>query len=136
MTTTDQLLAESLAGEHYNCEDCWYSCPLSVDGCCNDAESKECNCGYEERVTAIVLAFATVRQAAQQEERERWNEIFELLTTEKVNGYQVNLLLAGAAQCLKENGGHQNLYAVNVLIAAREKALTPGGSKEASDADV
>ena len=29
---------------HYNCEDSWYSCPLSEDGCYNDAAGNECNC--------------------------------------------------------------------------------------------
>lgn len=33
---------------HYACEDCWYSCPLSADGCCDDAyASDECNCGLD-----------------------------------------------------------------------------------------
>lgn len=32
--------------EHYNCEeDTWYGCPLSRDGCSNDAIPQECNCG-------------------------------------------------------------------------------------------
>ena len=34
--------------EHYSCEDCWYSCPKSVDGCCNEGEGTECNCGAEK----------------------------------------------------------------------------------------
>jgi hypothetical protein len=29
---------------HYTCEDPWYSCPLSEDGCANDAAGDECNC--------------------------------------------------------------------------------------------
>lgn len=32
---------------HYYCEDCWYSCPKAEDGCCNDAEGDECNCGAD-----------------------------------------------------------------------------------------
>lgn len=41
---------------HYICEDCWYSCPKSEDGCYNDAEGTECNCGAEshnERVNTL-----------------------------------------------------------------------------------
>lgn len=29
---------------HASCEDPWYSCPLSVDGCADDREI-DCNCG-------------------------------------------------------------------------------------------
>jgi hypothetical protein len=34
---------------HYYCEDCWYSCPLAEDGCCDDLVNKDkCNCGADE----------------------------------------------------------------------------------------
>jgi hypothetical protein len=34
--------------EHYNCEeDTWYGCPMSRDGCANDAIPKICNCGAD-----------------------------------------------------------------------------------------
>ncbi len=32
---------------HYYCEDCWYSCPKAMDGCCNEAAGDECNCGAD-----------------------------------------------------------------------------------------
>ena len=32
---------------HYYCEDCWYSCPKSEDGCCDDRQGDECNCGAD-----------------------------------------------------------------------------------------
>ncbi len=33
---------------HYECEDCWYSCPKSESGCCNDYMDKnKCACGAE-----------------------------------------------------------------------------------------
>lgn len=34
--------------EHTHCDDCWYSCPKSDGGCCNDAEGDDCNCGADE----------------------------------------------------------------------------------------
>jgi len=40
-----------LAGGHYTCEDCWYSCPLAEDSCSPDGNA--CNCGLEERMAAI-----------------------------------------------------------------------------------
>jgi len=33
---------------HDYCEDSWYSCPKAEDGCGNDAEGDECNCGAEQ----------------------------------------------------------------------------------------
>jgi hypothetical protein len=47
--------AESLAGPHYYCEDCWYSCPLAEDGCCDASKPKDrCDCGRDRRVAAIL----------------------------------------------------------------------------------
>lgn len=48
--TDDELLALCRSQEyHYDCEDCWYSCPRSGN-CCNDTAGDECNCGYDRRV--------------------------------------------------------------------------------------
>jgi hypothetical protein len=34
---------------HYNCEDTWYGCPKSEEGCANDAyKPDECNCGADD----------------------------------------------------------------------------------------
>ena len=30
---------------HRYCEDTWYACPKHEDGCANEAEGAECNCG-------------------------------------------------------------------------------------------
>lgn len=32
---------------HYECEDPWYSCPKSQDGCANDRAGADCNCGAD-----------------------------------------------------------------------------------------
>ena len=34
--------------QHYYCEDTWYSCPKHEEGCANDAEGKDCNCGADK----------------------------------------------------------------------------------------
>jgi hypothetical protein len=39
--------------QHYSCEDPWYSCPKSPDGCANDSEGDECNCGADKHNDAI-----------------------------------------------------------------------------------
>jgi hypothetical protein len=38
---------------HNYCEDCWYSCPKHEDGCCNEAEGEDCNCGADEHNAII-----------------------------------------------------------------------------------
>lgn len=39
-------LANLARRTHYNCEDNWYACPLSEDGCSNPMYAKDaCNCG-------------------------------------------------------------------------------------------
>lgn len=38
---------ERLRLTHYICEDCWYSCPKSTEGCCDDNQGSECNCGAD-----------------------------------------------------------------------------------------
>ena len=48
--------AEALAGSHYYCEDCWYSCPLAEDGCCDESKPKVCDCGRDARVARILEA--------------------------------------------------------------------------------
>ena len=40
------LLPELERG-HYYCDDCWYSCPKAVDGCCDERQGDECNCGAD-----------------------------------------------------------------------------------------
>jgi hypothetical protein len=48
-------LAEALRAAkipHHHCEDCWYSCPMSEEGCCDEREIG-CNCGAEKHNAAI-----------------------------------------------------------------------------------
>ena len=51
--------------QHYACEDCWYSCPKSPEGCCNDAEGDECTCGADKHNAAIDAAIAAARKVAE-----------------------------------------------------------------------
>ena len=41
---------------HEACEDCFYSCPKSEEGCCNDLAGDECNCGCEEKARRVLAA--------------------------------------------------------------------------------
>ena len=49
---------ESLKASHYDCKDCWYSCPLAEDRSWDDRKPKgECDCGAEDqhkRVDALI----------------------------------------------------------------------------------
>jgi hypothetical protein len=64
-TPAARAAAEKIAGPHYECEDCWYSCPLSSGGCCNENEAKDiCTCGRDARVEAILAHDAQTRRVA------------------------------------------------------------------------
>ena len=50
------LLPELEQG-HYYCDDCWYSCPKAVDGCCDESQGDECNCvadKYNQLLSEII----------------------------------------------------------------------------------
>ncbi len=46
-------MLDELRLPHSTCDDCWYSCPKSEDGCCNDDVGTECNCGADEHNSII-----------------------------------------------------------------------------------
>jgi hypothetical protein len=54
---------------HYYCEDTWYSCPKHDDGCANEAEGDECNCGADETNKTIDAAIIALRTAIEQGEK-------------------------------------------------------------------
>jgi hypothetical protein len=41
-------LLPKLERGHYYCDDCWYSCPKAVDGCCDERQGDECDCGADD----------------------------------------------------------------------------------------
>ena len=48
--------------KHIECEDCWYSCPKSEGGCCNEAEPDICNCGADKANKNIDQALAQIQR--------------------------------------------------------------------------
>lgn len=43
------LELEKLRRRHTYCEgDCWYLCPKCSEGCCDDSQGDDCNCGADE----------------------------------------------------------------------------------------
>jgi hypothetical protein len=58
------LKLKSLAmRSHYSCEDRWYSCPKSADGCSNDDEGDECNCGADKHNAEVDALFQEMLSA-------------------------------------------------------------------------
>ncbi len=47
-------ILKELRLSHTECEDSWFSCPLSTDGCCDDRQPEGvCNCGADARNSII-----------------------------------------------------------------------------------
>ena len=51
---------------HHYCEDTWYSCPKHEDGCANDAEGDECNCGADKANAEIDATITAIKEALAQ----------------------------------------------------------------------
>ena len=49
---------------HYICDDCWYSCPKSPEGCC-DPQATGCTCGADEANAEIDAALSVQLPADQ-----------------------------------------------------------------------
>jgi len=52
---------------HYECEDSWYSCPKSPEGCANNRKGPVCTCGAEGRLQQAVEVLEEVRRDALEE---------------------------------------------------------------------
>ena len=64
---------------HLYCEDKWYSCPKHEDGCANEFEGDECNCGADEINAefdkAITALEETLKEHAMRETQRLGQEI-------------------------------------------------------------
>ena len=61
---------ESNRRTHHYCEDTWYSCPKHEDGCANDSESDECNCGVDKANAGIDQAITAIKKTLAQPKQE------------------------------------------------------------------
>jgi hypothetical protein len=60
-------LIEQLRRTHDWCEDCWYSCPKSSEGCCNDSKPKDiCTCGADAHNAKLAALRAEVLKLEEQ----------------------------------------------------------------------
>ncbi len=55
---------KGLKQEHYECEDEWYSCPLSESGCADDRQTK-CTCGAEDHNAAVDDLISWIRMVSE-----------------------------------------------------------------------
>lgn len=58
---------EKLRRHHRECEDCWYSCPKSEEGSCDDMVGKDCNCGadaHNARLDSVIAEAKALLAAA------------------------------------------------------------------------
>lgn len=46
-------LEDAISTYHRECEDPWYSCPKSEEGCINEGAGIECTCGADENVKLL-----------------------------------------------------------------------------------
>ena len=75
MPTDRELMQQALDAleknkrTHYYCEDTWYSCPKHEDGCANDAEGDDCNCGADRINTVLDKTIKALRARLEQPEQ-------------------------------------------------------------------
>lgn len=51
--TAVMAMLDSLLLPHHESPDCWYSCPKSDDGCCDESRGNNCTCGAEDHNTKV-----------------------------------------------------------------------------------
>jgi hypothetical protein len=54
---------------HNYCEETWYSCPKSDEGCANDEEGENCNCGAEKYNMQLVSILSMLNDIIEDEEK-------------------------------------------------------------------
>jgi hypothetical protein len=59
---------QSMKQGHYECEDGWYSCPKSEEGCLDESDGNKCNCGADEINTEIDEAIEMIKKLGEQNE--------------------------------------------------------------------
>ncbi len=65
---------------HYYCENRWHSCPRHEEGCANDEDGDECNCGADKANAEIDTAIAAIKALARPEQEPvAWEQFHEYL---------------------------------------------------------
>ena len=79
---------ESNKRNHLYCEDTWYSCPKHEDGCANDAEGDECNCGADDINAELDKAITAIKAALAQPAQEpvAWYDKHGMITHDPFEG--------------------------------------------------
>ena len=72
---------------HHYCEDTWYSCPKHEDGCANDSEGDECNCGADEANAEIEQAITAIKAALEAKDEQCRHRIADARNPVVKDGY-------------------------------------------------
>jgi len=104
--------------KHYECEDGWYSCPMSTEGCLNESEDETCTCGASEHNALVDSALAALDKLAV----EPSEDARDIAMT----------IMAHQEQWLKG----KNFYTINdaaALITIRDERIRAEALREAAD---
>ena len=58
-----KLIIEPFIRHFWVDEDNWYSCPKAPDGCSDESQGTECNCGRDKKISKIVSALLSNEEA-------------------------------------------------------------------------
>lgn len=62
---------------HHYCEDTWYSCPKHEEGCADDREGEDCNCGADRINAEFDKAIQACKEALEQPIIRDWKETID-----------------------------------------------------------
>ena len=110
-----EALENNIQTHHY-CEDTWYSCPKHEDGCANELEGDECNCGADEINAQFDKAITAIKELLAQP------VVNQSLTTEPV-AWESILGAVGRGWCYEENANKTIDSDLAVAIAKEVQAL-------------
>ena len=66
MNEVCRLKALAMRDHYWNDEDCWYSCPKSPDGCCNEEAGDDCRCGADAVNAEVERTFSAIEASINQ----------------------------------------------------------------------
>lgn len=95
-----------LRRDHRWCEDCFYSCPKAEDGCCDDRQGDECNCGADAHNAIVDRLIADVEAGAERYFDSRKNDPEDLVWYQKqvaFMGEEHRAVLASQRELRAEN---------------------------------
>jgi len=113
---------------HHTCEDCWYSCPMSAEGCCDERETG-CNCGAEKHNAAIDAALALETNVKPSWPSNEWLRRKIESDPDEPEGCPACGAIAGACSNYPNCPGGQMSYSFSVKGATKAEAIEAANKK-------